>query len=64
MSKKIKDQTKIVIMSALSEYFKAERISFKVLDIKPVHTSDVNLWGINGRNRNMSKLINRSRFKK
>ncbi|KQC12542.1 MAG: hypothetical protein APR63_02585 [Desulfuromonas sp. SDB] len=64
MSKKINDQMKIIIMAALSEYFKAERISFKVLDIKPVHTSDVNLWGINGRNRNMGKLNYRSGYKK
>ena len=51
---KVSDQTKAVILAALSEYFKNERIEFKVLSVKPIHSSDINLWGIMGRNRGMA----------
>ncbi|MBN1151025.1 hypothetical protein JXA84_07395 [candidate division WOR-3 bacterium] len=39
----------VLIFAALSEYFKNERVGCKILSIKPVHTSDINLWGITRR---------------
>ncbi|MBN1619797.1 hypothetical protein JW890_03660 [candidate division WOR-3 bacterium] len=47
--KEITEEKTVLIFAALAEYFKNERVACKVLSIKPIHTSEINLWGITRR---------------
>ncbi|MBN2363002.1 hypothetical protein JXL83_02595 [candidate division WOR-3 bacterium] len=59
--KEIPEEKFVLIFAALSEYFKNERIACKILSIKPVHTSDINLWGITRRQMVLSQKFSLKR---
>jgi len=51
----IPPKTVAVIMAALKMFIQNEKYDFKILGIKPVHSADVNLWGVTGRLANMNR---------
>lgn len=53
-----------VITAALSMHLQNEKLNFKILDIKPVHSSDINIWGLFGRMSNMQRLTRNNWNKK
>lgn len=53
---KVSKKTIAVISAALGMFLQNEKFDFKILNIKPVHSSDLNLWGVIGRVRNMDRL--------
>ena len=55
----IPEDIRIVIAAALAKYLKDDKLAFKVVAIKPVHTSQMNLWGLAGRQENMVGLRRR-----
>lgn len=55
----IPEEIRIVIAAALAKYLKDDKLAFKVVAIKPVHTSQMNLWGLAGRQENMVRLRRR-----
>jgi ribosome-binding factor A len=52
----VPEDIQAVIAAALSRYLQDEKLSFKVIAIKPVQSSQINFWGIVGRRDNMMKL--------
>ncbi|HOD42438.1 MAG: hypothetical protein BWY32_02954 [bacterium ADurb.Bin243] len=53
---KVPKKTMAVITAALSMYLQNEKLNFKILDIKPVHSSDLNIWGLFSRMTGMQRL--------
>lgn len=49
----IPSEIKAVIAAALARYLHDEKFSFKVVSVKPVQLSQINLWGLEGRRLNM-----------
>ncbi len=49
-------KTIAVISAALGMFLQNEKFDFKILNIQPVHSSDLNLWGLSGRMKNMDRL--------
>lgn len=49
----VPEDIQAVIAAALSRYLQDEKLSFKVITIKPVQSSQINFWGIVGRRDNM-----------
>jgi ribosome-binding factor A len=52
----VPEDIQAVITAALSRYLQDEKLSFKVIAIKPVQSSQINFWGIVGRRDNMMNL--------
>jgi ribosome-binding factor A len=52
----VPEDIQAVIAAALSRYLQDEKLSFKVIAIKPVQSSQINFWGIVGRRDNMMNL--------
>ncbi|MCR4427788.1 MAG: hypothetical protein NUV68_00360 [Caldiserica bacterium] len=52
----IPPEIKVVIAAALARYLRDEKFSFKVVSIKPVQLSQINLWGLEGRRLNMTRV--------
>lgn len=52
----IPPEIKVVIAAALARYLHDEKFSFKVVSIKPVQLSQINLWGLEGRRLNMIRV--------
>ncbi len=52
----IPPEIKVVIAAALARYLHDEKFSFKIVSIKPVQLSQINLWGLEGRRMNMIPL--------
>jgi ribosome-binding factor A len=52
----VPEDIQAVIAAALPRYLQDEKLSFKVIAIKPVQSSQINFWGIVGRHDNMMKL--------
>jgi len=53
---KVSKKTLAIITAALKMYLQNEKLNFKILDIKPVHSSDFNIWGLFGRLEGMQRL--------
>jgi hypothetical protein len=53
---KVSKKMLAVVTAALSMYLQNEKLNFKILDIKPVHSSDLNIWGLFGRMNSMQRL--------
>lgn len=51
----IPPKTIAVITAALGMYLQNEKYDFKVLSVKPVHSADLNFWGLTGRLFNMNR---------
>lgn len=65
----IPPEVKAVIAVALACYLRDEKLSFKVALVKPVHLSQINLWGLEGRRLNMmsrdwSRFVKSPRFRR
>ncbi len=53
---KIPSKMLAVVTAVLNMHLQNEKLNFKILDIKPVHSSDVNIWGLFGRMNSMQRL--------
>ncbi|MEZ7893426.1 MAG: hypothetical protein QMC67_16955 [Candidatus Wallbacteria bacterium] len=53
---KVSAKTVAVVSAALMMHLQKEKSDYRILSIKPVHSSDVNLWGLYGRMTNMGHL--------
>lgn len=54
-NKVISPEIKAVIAAALARYLMDEKLSFRIISIKPVQISQINFWGLEGRLNNMKK---------
>lgn len=52
-NERIPQEIQVVIAAALARYLKDDKLAFKVVSIKLVQTSQINLWGLTGRQENM-----------
>ncbi|MEI6310485.1 MAG: hypothetical protein WCP58_12680 [bacterium] len=52
-NERIPQEIQVVIAAALARYLKDDKLAFKVVSIKLVQTSQINLWGLAGRQENM-----------
>ena len=52
-------EIQVVIAAALARYLKDDKLAFKVVSIKLVQTSQINLWGLTGRQENMGGIRHR-----
>ncbi len=55
----ISEEIRVVIAAALAKFLKDDKLAFKVVAMKPLHTSQMNIWGLAGRQENMAGLRRR-----
>lgn len=58
-NERIPQEIQVVIAAALARYLKDDKLAFKVVSIKLVQTSQINLWGLTGRQENMGGIRHR-----
>ncbi len=58
-NERISPEIQVIIAAALARYLRDDKLAFKVVSIKLIQTSQINLWGLEGRLENMVGTSNR-----
>jgi hypothetical protein len=55
-NERIPQEIQVIIAAALARYLKDDKLAFKVVSTKLVQISQINLWGLTGRQENMGGI--------